>query len=648
MASKITIPDLKKIRVTDPLFSHYAGMVAKKMIPVQWEILNGKQGQSRCFCIDNFRIAGGTLQGEHRGVVFGDTDAYKWLEAVAYCANNGETEYIPEADELIEIIGQAQQPDGYLNTYFTVCHPELRWKNLTEGHELYSAGHLIEAAVAYYNATGKRRLLDIAAKFADLICKTFGDGEGQLPGYPGHQEIELALVKLWRVTGEERYLKTARFFIDCRGRTPNYLLREMNDPNHKVIFPELRNYDPSYSQSHVRPVEQKTMEGHAVRAMYQCSAMADLADIQQDEALRSACQTLWDNVTKRRMYITGGIGSSGLLERFTVDYDLPNDRMYCESCASIGLMMFGQRMAAMSHDASYYETVERALCNTVLGGVSAAGYRYFYVNPLEVWPANCKDHTSIEYLKPVRQPWFEVACCPANIARTLASLGQYIYAVDERSIYVNLLIGSTIETTLRDTDVRIEQRSGLMNGGALELDVRSSGTHPIVVRLRLPKWIEAPVFRLNGEEIQPAVENGYAVLAVNCAGEHHFTLSGSVPVHRCAANLCVRADVGRVALQKGPFVYCFEQQDNGENLAALRMAPDAAVEEKAPAEGLPGNLPELDVSGCRIVSTGVDDAELYADCALRTEPCMLHAVPYGLWGNRTPGEMRVWVDTTIS
>ena len=540
MASKITIPDLKKIRVTDPLFSHYADMVAKKMIPVQWEILNGKQGQSRCFCIDNFRIAGGTLQGEHRGVVFGDTDAYKWLEAVAYCANNGETEYISQADELIEIIGQAQQPDGYLNTYFTVCHPELRWKNLTEGHELYSAGHLIEAAVAYYNATGKRRLLDIAARFADLICGTFGDGEGQLPGYPGHQEIELALVKLWRVTGEERYLKTARFFIDCRGRTPNYLLREMNDPQHKLIFPELRSYDPSYSQSHVRPVEQKTMEGHAVRAMYQCSAMADLADIQQDEALRNACQTLWDNVTKRRMYITGGIGSSGLLERFTVDYDLPNDRMYCESCASIGLMMFGQRMAAMFHDASYYETVERALCNTVLGGVSAAGDRYFYVNPLEVWPANCKDHTSIEYLKPVRQPWFEVACCPANIARTLASLGQYIYAVDDRSIYVNLLVGSTIETTLRDTDVRIEQRSGLMHGGELELDVRSSGTHPIVVRLRLPKWLEKPVFRLNGEGIQPAVENGYAVLAVNCAGEHHFTLSGWCPC-TAAPQTCVFA-----------------------------------------------------------------------------------------------------------
>ena len=197
----------------------------------------------------------------------------------------------------------------------------------------------------------------------------------------------------------------------------------MNDPQHKLIFPELRSYDPSYSQSHVRPVEQKTMEGHAVRAMYQCSAMADLADIQQDEALRNACQTLWDNVTKRRMYITGGIGSSGLLERFTVDYDLPNDRMYCESCASIGLMMFGQRMAAMFRDASYYARRWSApLCNTVLGGVSAAGDRYFYVNPLEVWPANCKDHTSIEYLKPVRQPWFGLpAALRISRARSLPS-----------------------------------------------------------------------------------------------------------------------------------------------------------------------------------------------------------------------------------
>ena len=647
MASRITIPNLKKIKIQDPLFSHYANTVAKKMIPVQWEILNGRRGQSRCFCIENFRIAAGLAQGEHRGVVFGDTDAYKWLEAVAFCANNGETEYLPMADELIELLGKAQQPDGYLNTYFTVCRPDLRWKNLAEGHELYSAGHLIEAAVAYYDATGKPQLLQIAAKFADLICKTFGPGEDQLHGCPGHQEIELALVKLWRLTGRQRYLDQARYFIDVRGSTPNTLVQEMQDPDRTPIFPELSDYDPAYSQCHCAPVHQTSAEGHAVRAMYQFSAMADLALAQQDDGLRAACQTLWRNVTEKRMYITGGIGSSGLLERFTTDYDLPNDRMYCESCASIGLMMFGQRMAAMFRDASYYDTVERALCNTVLAGVSAAGDRYFYVNPLEVWPENCLEHTSIAYVKPVRQPWFEVACCPANIARTLASLGQYIYAVDERSVYVNLLIGSSFETLLRDTRLQLHLRSDLMNDGPLLLSVDSDGTNPVVIRLRVPAWLQEPVFWLNGERIQPAIENGYAVLAVNCAGAHQFRMEGQVPVRYCAANLQVRADVGKLAVQKGPYVYCIEQQDNGENLAALRIAPDKAPVQTAPDEALPGALPALQLPGRRIVQTAAQPQALYADSALRCEPCTLTAIPYALWGNRTPGEMRVWIDALL-
>ena len=609
MASKITIPDLKKIRVTDPLFSHYAGMVAKKMIPVQWEILNGKQGQSRCFCIDNFRIAGGTLQGEHRGVVFGDTDAYKWLEAVAYCANNGETEYIPEADELIEIIGQAQQPDGYLNTYFTVCHPELRWKNLTEGHELYSAGHLIEAAVAYYNATGKRRLLDIAAKFADLICQTFGDGEGQIPGYPGHQEIELALVKLWRVTGEERYLKTARFFIDCRGRTPNYLLREMNDPNHKVIFPELRSYDPSYSQSHVRPVEQKTMEGHAVRAMYQCSAMADLADIQQDEALRNACQTLWDNVTKRRMYITGGIGSSGLLERFTVDYDLPNDRMYCESCASIGLMMFGQRMAAMFHDASYYETVERALCNTVLGGVSAAGDRYFYVNPLE---SNGDHH---------RQAWYGCACCPSQISRFLPSIGNYIYGTSDKALWVNLFIGNTTEVTIDGKKVVMKQETDYPWDGLVKLTVTSEQPLGKELRIRIPGWCKSYTLSVNGNKVDSTTDKGYTVIKEWKTGDL-IVLNMDMPVEKVSADPRVRQNTGKRALQRGPLVYCLEETDNAKDFADLALTPTSSFEVKDEPDNLGG------IRSIKAISNGQT----------------LHFIPYYAWDNRKAGKMKVWID----
>ena len=644
MGSPITLPDLHKVRINDPLFSHYTATVAKKMIPVQWDILNGK-GSSRCFCIDNFRVAAGELNAPHRGVVFGDTDAYKWLEAVAYCANNGERDYLSQAEELIDLLERAQQPDGYLNTYFTVCHPELRWQNLTEGHELYSAGHLMEAAAAYYQATGKGKLLNIACRFADLICRTFGEGEGQIKGYPGHQEVELGLVKLWKITGKERYLETARYFIRRRGTKPNYFLEELKKDNHLPIFPELQDYDPSYSQSHVPPAAQRTAEGHAVRAMYQCSAMADLAEAGQDQELKKACETLWKNVTEKRMYITGGIGSSGHLERFTVDYDLPNDRMYCESCASIGLMMFGQRMNRLTKDAGYYETVERALYNTVLAGVSARGDRYFYVNPLEVWPENCRDHTSMAHVKPVRQPWFEVACCPANIARTLASLGQYIYAQDDRSLYVNLLIGSQYETVLRDTEVKVNLTNALLNGGNLTLDVSSVGKQSVMLRLRIPKWLEAPAFTLNGEPIHPAVENGYAVLAISCPGEHRFAVSGEVKPHLLAANLQVRADVGKLAVQKGPFVYCVEELDNGKNLAALRLPQDPKQISALPsADGLPGNIPSLGITGRRVVRTQAEEGALYADSRLTAEKTQLTFVPYALWGNRGEGEMRVWLD----
>lgn len=647
MANTITLPDLRKVRISDPLFSHYAGMVAKKMIPVQWDILNGK-GSSRCFCIDNFRVAAGELEAPHRGVVFGDTDAYKWLEAVAFCAGNGETEYLSQADDLIDLLARAQQPDGYLNTYFTVCHPELRWKNLTEGHELYSAGHLIEAAVAYYRTTGKRKLLDIAIRFADLIYRTFGEGEGQIPGYPGHQEIELALVKLWRVTGTKAYLDTAKFFLDCRGSKPNYFQEEMKQGSFLPIFPELQDYDPSYSQSHLPPREQTTAEGHAVRAMYQLSAMVDVAEITQDRSLKKACQTLWENVTEKRMYVTGGIGASGHLERFTVDYDLPNDRMYCESCASIGLMMVGQRMNRLTKDAVYYETVERALYNTVLAGVSAQGDRYFYVNPLEVWPENCREHTSMAHVKPIRQPWFEVACCPANIARTLASLGQYIYAQDERSLYINLLIGSRYETVLRDTKLQVKMTNDLLTGGSLTLDASSEGKLGAMIRLRLPKWLEEPAFTLNGEAIRPAVENGYAVLAVGSPGEHRFVLTGKVWIHVLAADLRVRADVGKAAIQRGPFVYCAEQCDNGENLAALRLKISPEEIAVKPGEGtLPGGVPTLEAPGRRIVRTQAREGTLYADSRLEVKPVPIRAVPYALWGNRETGEMRVWLDADV-
>lgn len=644
MPGKIKVPQFHRIQITDSLFGHYVDLVAEKMIPYQWDVLNGRGEHVRSHCIDNFKIAAGEMEGVHKGVVFGDTDAYKWLEAVAFCAMNGRMEYIPVADELIDLIGKAQQPDGYLNTYYTLVQPQQRWKNLREGHELYSAGHLFEAAAAYYQATGKKELLAIACRFADLLCQVFGPEEGQSQGCPGHQLVELALIKLYKITEKENYLKLARFFIEIRGTQPNYFLEEMKGKEVPGIFPELNDYDPAYSQSHMPPIRQRTAEGHAVRATYMYSAMADLAQACQDEELKETCKCLWENMTAKRMYITGGIGSSGLLERFTTDYDLPNDRMYCESCASIGIMMFGQRMAALCRDAVYYEAVERALYNTVLAGISKEGDRYFYVNPLEVWPDNCMEHTTIHYVKPVRQPWFDVACCPPNIARTLASLGQYICAADDKSLFVNLFISSEMELSVNEMPVKLQMENKLMQGGRLKITVCTNGKKAITVRLRIPTWLENVEFYSGAERIKPAMENGYAVLAVNREGEQSFELSGQVPARLMAVNKNVRADIGKVALTKGPFVYCFEEIDNGVNLAALRIRMDGTIKEAGPSKELPGNLPVLMAEGERITSTIGQEEVLYAPPRFEKRNEELTAVPYCVWGNRKPGEMRVFLN----
>ena len=295
--------DLKRIRITDSLFGEYVNKVSEKIIPHQWKILNDQLEDSEpTYCIRNFRIAAGEEKGERKGVVFQDTDLYKWLESVAYTIAGGRGENLEElADEVIDLIGKAQEPDGYLNTYFSINAPTKKWTNLVEGHELYTAGHMIEAAVAYYQATGKEKFLNIARKNADLICRVFGTGEGQKRGYPGHQEIELALVKLYRVTGERAYLHQAEYFIRERGRNPNYLQAEIEGRGHPEFFPEFERYDLEYSQAHKPPVEQDEAVGHAVREMYMCSAMADLAGENDDQQLKDACQRIWNNMTDRRM-----------------------------------------------------------------------------------------------------------------------------------------------------------------------------------------------------------------------------------------------------------------------------------------------------------------------------------------------------------
>ena len=613
------------------------------IIPYQWDILNDRlEDVETSHCIENFRIAAGEKEGEFQGAVFQDTDVAKWLEAVGFALSYERDEKLEAlADETIDLIGRAQQEDGYLNTYFTIKEPDRRWSNLMEGHELYTAGHMIEAAVAYYDATGKKYFLDIVSKFADLICRTFGPEEGKIHGYPGHQEIELALVKLYRVTGKKEYLELAKYFLDIRGVGANYFLEEEKRPGHKRIFPEFANYDPKYSQSHEPVRKQKTAEGHAVRANYMYSAMADVAYEYQDKELEETCKTLWNNMVHRRMYLTGSVGSSGLLERFTTDYDLPNDSNYSETCASIALAMFGKRMADMEKDASYMDTVECALYNTLLSGIAMDGKSFFYVNPLEVWPANCIPRTSKEHIKPVRQKWFGVACCPPNITRTLASLGQYIYFREENQIYVNLYISNETEVKIHDIPFTMKMEGNFPWENSLKFTVEGEKETDAMFAFRVPSYAKNFHVKRNGQEEKIHTDHGYVKIETKVYKDT-FEITFDAPPVFVHANPQVRVDCGKTALVKGPLVYCLEETDNGDGLASILVDTNQKPEETYEEELL-GGCSVIHLEGKKISSQGWEDDCLYQEKPVTLDNVKLTLVPYCYWGNRKNGEMLVWM-----
>lgn len=593
----------------------------------------------------NFKIAAKRENGEFYGVVFQDTDVAKWLEAVALSlASHTDKELENTADEVIDLIEAAQQPDGYINTYFTIKEPEKRWSNLEEGHELYTAGHLMEAAVAYYNATGKRKFLDCICKFADLICTVFSN-ENNKDGYPGHQEVEIGLVKLYEVTGNRTYLAQAKEFLERRGREPNYFLEEEKRPDYKRIFPEFENYLPLYSQSHKPVREQDTAEGHAVRAVYMYCAMADVAYEYQDKELLQVCENLWNDISYKKMYITGSIGSSGLLERFTTGYDLPNNRNYSETCASIGLALFGRRMAQITRDAKYMEVVERALYNTLLSGVAMDGQSFFYVNPLEVWPDNCMPRTSMEHVKPVRQKWFGVACCPPNIARTLASIGEYIYFYDKSSIWINLFISSETVVEIEGHPVHLSQKTAFPNDGKIEITIENEDEAEFELAIRIPEYVKEYGLILDGKAIYPEVQKGYAKVMISGKNPSLVYKFALVP-RILRANPLVKEDVGKVAIMKGPVVYCLEEVDNGKNLPAIFLDPEQELQESY-EENLLGGTTVIRTAGKKVMTDGWHSNELYKESDLTMESIPLMFVPYPYWGNRQTGEMLVWVKEFI-
>ena len=638
---------LSAVRIDDPYWNRYTSLIPDKVIPYQWKILNDQIPDAPpSHCVKNFRIAAGDEKGERQGMVFQDSDAAKWLEAVAYSlANKPDAELEKNADELIALIGSAQEKDGYLNTYFSLKRPEGKWKNLTEGHELYCAGHFIEAAVAYYEATGKKALLEIVCRLADLICVTFGTEEGRLHGYPGHPEIELALVRLYHATGIKNYLDTAKYFVDQRGSSPNYFIEEIKRPDFKSLYQGPPSHDPRYSQSHLPVREQDTAEGHAVRALYLFCAMADLAEEYSDEKLLERCRILWNNVVQKRMYITGSVGSSSVWERFTVDYDLPNDSNYSETCASIALAMFGLRMAKATGDASYFDTVELALYNTIRAGISLEGDRYFYVNPLEVWPETCIEHTSRSHVKAVRQKWFDCACCPTNVARTLTNLAQYIYYIEENDLFINLFIQNEVSFEINGKLVSISLKTDYPRTGLVKIAVKvgdlskASGLH-FSINVRMPGYAGDFSARVNGESSGGEKSSNYLRITKTW-NDDEIEISFPMKPRLVYPNPKVHQNCGKVAVARGPEIYCFEETDNGANLAALSLDTDSPLTENW-REDLLGGLMQIEAKGTRLIEP--EAPESFSEKFVpKHEAVTLCAIPYGFWGNRSPGEMFVWI-----
>lgn len=575
--------------------------------------------------------------------IFWDSDIAKWAEAAAYAlALHPDPALEAQLDEIVDRFAAAQQSDGYLNTHFTVVEPGKRWTNLRDQHELYCAGHLFEFATAYYLASGKPKILDVARRYADHIAQQFGRGEGQKRGYPGHEEIELALVKLYRVTGERRYLDLAQYFVDERGQQPHYYDLEAIARGDDPAKYWAGGHD--YNQSHLPVREQSDAVGHAVRAMYLYSGMADLVAEQGDAELHAALRRLWRSVTQRRMYITGGVGSSAVGERFSYDYDLPNDTAYAETCAAIGLVLWAHRMLQIERRAEYGDALERALYNGVLSGVSLDGERFFYANPLEVHPG---DYALRPYMRGwssyriERQPWFTCACCPPNVARLIASLGGYLYSQAGREIAVHLYAASHATLAVGGVQVALTQETDYPWEGAVRLHVAPERPALLALALRIPGWCRDATLRINGQPVALTLDRGYVRVERTWQTDDLLELDLAMPVERIEAHPLVRHDAGRVTLMRGPLVYCLEEADNGPALADLALPREAALTARWAPDRL-GGVVVIEGQGLRRDASRWDN-DLYRPVGAPTAPAPLCAIPYCAWANRGVGEMSVWI-----
>ncbi|MDR2483942.1 MAG: glycoside hydrolase family 127 protein [Treponema sp.] len=645
---------LNTVSINDRFWSPFMERIRTKVIPYQWEALNDRiPGAEPSYCMRNFKLAAELTHPElnygvpkdtgHAGFVFQDSDVAKWIEAASYSLVwHPDPKLEQTVDGAVDIICNAQQDDGYLDTFYIINGMNKRFTNLKDNHELYCFGHFLEAAVAYYEATGKRKLLDALIRYTECIDNHIGPEDGKLHGYPGHEIAEMALARLYHITKDEKHIKLATYFINERGKSPLYFEEETkrngNDFYWKDSYMQYQYYQAG------KPVrEQFAAEGHAVRGVYLYSGMADVARLTGDRTLLEVCEVLFANIATKQMYITGAIGQSAYGEAFSYDYNLPNDTIYGETCAAIGLAFFARRMLEFAPRNIYADVLEKTLYNGIISGISLDGTAYFYVNPLEVFPEAAAKDNRMRHVKIERQKWFGCACCPPNIARIISSLGTYIHSLNTDSLYTHLYMGNEAQFTIGGKELFLKTETLYPWEGRVDSTFTApSGAAFFTYGLRIPGWCQGYTLELNGEKITPEVQNGYAVIKREWKSRDRITIIFDMPVVFVETSPHVRETRGKAAVMRGPLVYCLEEADNGKELCRLHLGTPKGY----------SVLHEQDVlEGVTVISfVGKREKDWTNNALYRImetsvlEDKPLRFIPYYAWANRGPGEMTLWVN----
>lgn len=630
----------QKITLRDGFWCNRNQLLSEVIIPYQWDTLNNRTvGVPLSHAVDNFRIAAKEMEGTPGGTIFQDSDVAKWIEAAAYSLmHHPNSELESSIDELVRLIEKSQHTNGYVNTFYTAKGIEQRWTDLEMGHELYCAGHLIEASVAYYQATGKRKLMDIMVRYANLIAEEFGPEEGKLHSYDGHPEIELALYRLAEATEDSRYMDLADYFMNIRGSIKRDDAGASDKEERK---PRSRWLTPDYFLEQ-KPIREMTeVTGHSVRAMYLYAGVADQFRRTGDQTLWNTLLSLWDSLEQRSVYITGGIGSQSHGERFTIAYDLPPDRGYTETCASIGLIFWAWRMSLIDPDTRYADMIEKQMYNGALSGISLDGKAYFYVNPLEIKPKVAAFRQDMEHVLTHRAGWFDCACCPTNIARLFGSIGKYIYSSTDTSIYIHQFISSETEIAMGDELVSLRQETKYPWNEEIQISCTMEHQKHFGLMLRKPRWCDAWTLEINGMPCTSfCLEKGYIHIDRIWDDGDTVQLKLEMTVKLIQADSRAQDYCGKVALMRGPLVYCLEEFDNGPQLQELIINSESNFELE---EEILQSIPSIHILLDGYRETIRTDS-LYEHMKKNERvKVRLKAIPYYQWGNRAKDqEMRVW------